>query len=351
MKCIIADDSRGSNAHTYIRLGYARALAACGHDVVLWDIHTKPAIDIFDEFKPDLVWIQSYNIERGLFRAILEHPETKIIVTASDWGQYSDTINIEKYPIQRASPTELDWIELFIKNGRKLDLITCHYHDNSMKTTHEYWIKNGFNVRGLPCAADISDYTSGRFMPELESDICFIGGYWPKKGEILDKWLIPLCSPELNLNIKIFGNRGWGVPQYCGNLDTKYVRHAFKSAKLCVNLSEPHAHEYGMEINERVFKLLCGKNPVLTDYTESLICDFFNNGEVQHAKTPQEFREKALAMVAGDLTSDVELGYKKVMDEHTYFSRVSSMFEYINLPTESENVKVVYSHIRKDNNL
>ena len=53
-------------------------------------------------------------------------------------------------------------------------------------------------------------------LPELASDMAFIGGYWSYKAQVLDKWLLPLCNSDFNYNIKIFGNQPWPCPQYCG---------------------------------------------------------------------------------------------------------------------------------------
>lgn len=353
MRVIIADDSQGSNAHTYIRLGYARAFAAAGHETVIWDIHSKSAIDMFDEFNPDLFWGQTYNLERGIIKAIEERPNLRVILTGSDWSYYSDNINVDKYPIVTARPREIQLVEELIKKTGKPDFICCHYHDNRIGITHEYWRSRlGVSIYGIPLAADIADYTNGQVIEEFKSDICMSGGFWAYKGQIITKWLFPLCEPSLNLNIKIFGNRPWPIINYCGFLDTQYMRHAFKSAKLNVNLSEPHAHTVGgHDINERPFKLLCGKNVVLSDYTESLAKDFFNNGEIHFAKTPLEFKEKALAILNGELSIDPNIGYQKIIKSETYFHRVRDIFSILKLSTEAQNVMDIYKDIIVSNNL
>lgn len=351
MKIAIADDSNGSNAHSYIRLGLLRAFAGCGHEAVLWNIQQKSAIDFFDEVEPDLVWLQSYNLERGVLKSVANRPNLRVILTGSDWSLSSNAIDHSKYPIVRANQKEIKLVEQ-LNDAHKIDFITCHYHQNSMRTTHEYWLdKLGIPIVGLPPAADIVDYTGGKYMEEFACDIMFSGGYWDYKGLTIKPWFFPLLDSSLKLNVKIYGNRPWGCIQYCGYLDNQYMKHAMKSAKVCPNISEPHAQKYGTELNERCFKLLSNKCPVVSDYTSSLVNDIFINGEIEVADTPKEFKEKCLAVVNGDLKIDVEKGYDKVMGSETYFHRVASIFRHLGLEREENNTLQTYSKIRQDNEL
>jgi len=49
----------------------------------------------------------------------------------------------------------------------------------------------------------------------------------------------------------------------------------FSSAKLCPNISEPHANKFGFEVNERIFKLAACKALVISDNVASLEEDIF----------------------------------------------------------------------------
>lgn len=352
MIIVIASDSvKNINAHTFIRNGWGKALSASGHDVYIWDIYSKNCIDIFDELNPDLFWGLTYHLDRSTLKAISERPNLKVILTGSDWSKYSDKIDINKFPIVRANKKEIRLVEE-LNNFHKIEFICCHYHDKHINKTHHYWKDRlGINIHGLPLGCDISDYCNSIVMPEFISDITHISGYWPFKAQIIDKWFLPLCSHELDLNIKVFG-RGWGIPQFYGSIPNNLVKNAFKSAKVNINISEPHAHSVGShEINEKIFKQLAGKNTVVSDYTESIAQDFFPNGEVLFAKTPQEFKSLCLAVINNDLTIDVEKGYESVMNNHTYFHRCAELFNYLKLPTEANNILLTYQKIRKENNL
>ena len=77
--------------------------------------------------------------------------------------------------------------------------------------------------------------------------------------------------------------------------------------------------------------------------------DFFTDGEILLAKTPEEYKNMVLAVVNGDLEVDVDKAYQKVMNEHTYFNRCEEYFTYLGLTEEVEKVKQVYAKIRMDN--
>ena len=351
VKVLYADDSRGNNAWYYARKSFAKAFVGCGHEVLLWDIHSKPAIDIFDQFQPDIYIGQTYTLDRGICKAIVERPSLRVILKGSDYSHYSDSIDISKYPILIANDKEIKNVEELNKL-HPIDFIFSHYHPNRIQTTHNYWQdKLGIPVKAISLATDITEHTNGEFKEELKSDIAFVSGYWDYKAITLNKWFIPLCS-DLNLNIKVFGNRNWPIPQYCGSIPDSLVRHLHKSAKVCVNIGEPHYKLDGNgDLNERTFKLLSNKCPIVQDYSQTIAEDFFPNGEVELAKTPEEFKEKIYAVISGDLKIDTQKGYDTVMNNHTYFSRVSGLFSYLGMENESIDALIKYEQIRKDNNL
>ena len=90
-------------------------------------------------------------------------------------------------------------------------------------------------------------------------------------------------------NVKIFGNQSWYVNQYCGLIKDHKVKDLFFNAKICPNLSEPHAQKFGFDVNERIFKVLCAGGFCISDNVEGY--KMFGDGIVI-ADSPQDFREK-----------------------------------------------------------
>ena len=182
----------------------ARAFEACGHQVFLWDINSKPAFDVFDEFEPDFFMGQTYNLTRSVATCIKERPHLKVVLRASDWGDMQKEIDKEKYPILTARDDEIKLVEQLKKETGKPDFVHNHYHEKWINKTHNKWLDIGVEPISLLHAADVFEYHSGEVRDHLKSDVSFIGGYWPYKALALDKYIVRLCHPVGKFNIKIF---------------------------------------------------------------------------------------------------------------------------------------------------
>ena len=343
MKVLIAND--GPCAFYYIRLGLARAFHACGHEVMLWDIHQIPVFDVFDTFKPDLFLGQTYNTTSALCKALSENPQTKVIMKAGDWGSLADKVDSNKYGVLKANETEKQLILNLHKETGKPDYVHIHYPQKYVDKTHEYWIQNGIKAYEDLLAADIYDYTKGQKRPEFESDITFIGGYWAYKAQTFNKYLIPLCN-DFKHRIKIFGNSPWPVPQYCGYVQNELTKDILASATICPNLSEPHSQDFGFDIIERPFKLLANKCFMISDYVEGLEHVFGN--KVITAKTPEEFWEKLDYYIKNpdERLQYIESGYQEVINKHTYFHRVKDIFTRLGFQNHARHCEQVYNNIK-----
>lgn len=336
MKVLIGVDNYC--AHYYINLGMAKALTYSGHEVMMWDIHKKPVYDVFDEYNPDLFIFQSYNITAAIAACIQERPSMKVIMKAGDWGDFSDSLDRTKYPLLFASEQEkFRTLDIFKTLG-KPDFLYIHYHDAWRQQTHGKWEDAGVKVVNLMNAADIFTYCNGKSMPEFESDIAFVGGYWGYKSKNLDKYLLPLCEDSSPYKVKIFGNQSWPVPQYCGFIEDELVRDIFTSAKICPNISEPHSTDLGFDIIERPFKCLASKAFVISDHVEGL--KLLYPDEIVYSKTPEEFFNhiEYYLKKPDERENLAEAGYKKTIAEHTYFDRCELMFKELNLDDEAEQV-------------
>lgn len=137
--------------------------------------------------------------------------------------------------------------------------------------------------------ADVDSYASPTFDSNYACDIGFVGGYWPYKGQVIEPYLFPLLENVGEYNVKIFGNQNWYVNQYCGLIKDNKVKDLFASAKICPNLSEPHAQKFGFDVNERIFKVLCAGGFCISDNVEGY--KMFGDNIVI-AESPRDFKEK-----------------------------------------------------------
>lgn len=337
MKILISHD--GSLAHYFERLGLARAFVACGHQAIMWEIGKKSEFDAFDDFEPDVFIGQTYNLNEALFACITERPGLKVYMKAADWG-YKTTEIAEKFPILVATEKEKEIVLRLKAACNKPDFVFVHHHRDSLKDTHGYWEDNGVKVASIMNAADVFDYTKGQAQKKYASDIAIVGGYWGYKSIVLNEWFLPLCR-DFKLNIKIFGNQPWPVPQYCGYCSDSEVRHILASAKICINLHEPHSHEYGYDVVERPFKIMSNNCLMVSDYVAGLYKSY-EPDTLLLCKTPEGFRELIRTTLCHyeDYMDEygnelVESGYKQTIENHTYFNRVFQVFMELGLEEEA----------------
>ena len=328
---------RFSNALFYILQGWQDVFERLGHQWY-WNLGMAPAFDIFSELEPD-IYICNSDVDRATAKCIAARPDMKVVVKGKNWGPSDDYIDTDVYPIDIATKEEKEAYMRLRDLCGKPDLVFNLYHKNRMEETMGYWDKNGVPTIGMPPAANHFRYYPVEHKDHLKSDISFIGGYWGYKGQNLSKYLIPLCLPIGKYNIKIFGNQPWSVPQYLGAPTDDMINDIFCSAKICPNVSEPHANEFGFEVNERVFKLAATKSFCLSDEIASLTEDIFTNEEMPVAGSPEEFMHSIDYFLEKEpeyRKDKAEQCYNTVMAGHTYCHRVSNLLSNLNMQGEAD---------------
>tara|TARA_R110000765_G_scaffold142217_3_gene243371 strand:+ start:1364 stop:2482 length:1119 start_codon:yes stop_codon:yes gene_type:complete len=347
-------------AFKYITEGWKSVFEATGHEWA-WLYADKPVFDAFQEFEPDIFLGTTYDLDRATIKCIKKRPEMAVILKGQNWGSSDKDIsrggsipakthdknykqvneerveNEKHFPIGISEPEEQERICNLRKDIDNRMLVYNLYHKKRMKETMGYWDDNGVETIDMQPAADHFKHRPAAKIDMLESDISFIGGYWRYKAINIDKYIVPLCYPIGKYNIKIFGYHEWPVPQFLGPVQDRIVNNIFSSAKICPNVSEPHANEFGFEVNERVFKLSACKAFCLSDHIDSLVQDIFTEGEMPTAKSAEEFHEKIDYYLDNpDLRENhAEKCYETVMREHTYCHRVANLLSRIGLDEEA----------------
>ncbi len=325
-------------APSYIFTGLGRTFAAAGHEFMFWVMDSKPAFDIFSEYEPDIYIGRTFEIDRALYKCIASRPHMKVILYASAWGDLIDKINPQDYPIVRINDNEKRLIAQLKHDTGKPDFVFLHSHENWLQATLGGWHSIGVKPVSLLNAADTFDYLNGEYTKEFDSDISFVGGYWPYKARNLDRFLLPLCF-ERKLKVKIFGNQPWPVSQYLGIIDNNCVKDVFASAKVCVNISEPHSTDFGFDVIERPYKILASGGFCVSDYVESMDKDIFGDSIV-YAHSPLELKQLINHYVENpeDRLRYMQRGQEIVLKEHTYFDRAYKVFIELGLHEQAHRV-------------
>ena len=204
------------------------------------------------------------------------------------------------------------------------DFVHIHYSQKAMSVTHNHYESIGIKPVSLMMCADTIMYGGAKVDEKLKCDIGFVGGYWPHKGLIINKYLFPLLHPMDKYRVKIFGNQPWKVNQYCGAISDSDVKNLFVSAKICPNLSEPHAHEFGIDVNERIFKILYSGGFCISDNVDAY--KMFGDGVVL-ADSPADFEQKINHYLDApeERATIAKRGREYVKANHTGFHRCATI--------------------------
>lgn len=342
MKVLCRLDGGGS---MFVRQGWGKAFKLAGHDFRFWNPDSKSLFDVFHDFTPDLFISTTYSVDRAFCKLVEANPAMKVILFASAWGDYVDNIDHQKYPIVMVQDGEKRILEELKKKTGKPDFVFIHVTDKFREPTMGGWRTIGIEPVGILNAADVLDYLPGTPKENLKSDIVFVGGYWPYKARNINNFLLPLCHPSKNLNVKIFGNQPWPVPNYLGQISTPDVRNAFASAIVCPSVSESHSTDLGFDIVERPFKVLASNAFCIADYVEEAR-EIFNPEELIMCSHDWEYHERIQEFIRFPDTRlpYINAGRKCVLSKHTYFHRVAQMFTQLNLPDEAAKVLNAYQN-------
>jgi len=335
MRILIAND--GLHAHYYQRMAWGNALQNCGVPTAFWDCKVVSAFDVFDSFEPTVFLGQSYNLTPDLIKCIQERPHLKVGLRAGDWGDHAKLVDHKKYNILYSSPAERQLLQRLKDETGKPDFVHIHYDEEAIKQTHNHFESIGIRAISLMMCADTVVYDNATADPALECDIGFVGGYWPYKGQIINDYLFPLLHPIDGYKVKIFGNQPWPVNQYCGVIGDDKVKDLFVSAKICPNLSEPHAQEFGFDVNERIFKILYAGGFCISDNVESY--KMFGDGLVI-ADSPQDFRDKInYYLVNPEERAEIATrGHNYVRQHHTGFHRVAQILRALDIEDLADRI-------------
>lgn len=335
MKILICNDGR--HAHYFQRVSWANAFKVAGHEVFFWEKQNTSAFDAFDQAEPDIFLGQAYNLDQATIKCIKERPHMRVGLRAGDWGSHEQEVDKNRFNILFCSDQEKQALEYLKNETGAPDFVHIHYPDWAVEQTHNHFESIGIKAVSLMMCADTTSYGMGQHRDELACDIGFVGGYWPYKGIIIDQYLMPLLHPVGKYNVKIFGNQPWPANQYCGMIQDHKVKDLFVSAKICPNLSEPHAHEFGFDVNERIFKVLFAGGFCITDNVKGY--ELFGDGIVT-ADSPSDFQEKVDYYLKHpeEVKEIKERGYWTVKNAHTNYHRAAQIMDLFGYKDEAKKL-------------
>jgi hypothetical protein len=186
---------------------------------------------------------------------------------------------------------------------------------------YEGWQRLGARVHSLPLACDLAVYgepENSRDFADVE--IGFVGGFWPYKARQFDLYLKPHAD-----RMAVFGYSAWPYGRYGGQLPLEHEASLYAQARLSPVINEPHVCAMGIDINERVFKVLGAGGLAVTDACSGYR-DWFSDDELLVPDSLDEFHEIVAAVLRDDpaLHPFRERGRQAVLARHTYRHRAES---------------------------
>lgn len=265
--------------------GLSKALAACNHDVTMWDSTKKPAFDAFDELEPDILLVNNIDITESIIKCIQERPQLRILLQIDD-GCAADI------PVDLAFTT--------VKDREINDLI---------------W---------LPKAADI--FRVMPLAPKIDAafEVSCVQDHSCKNG-LLNR----LCDIRLCIPINIFGKYGTGV-NYCGEVGEAYLKHIWHNSTISLFLHKDEKNSY-----QQIFDmLLCGAFVICNsnNSTKFLLKDnvvFFNDEAelIELVRHYIKYKNERLPMISR--------GPSTIIESHTYFHRLNTIFTRLSMDKEA----------------
>jgi hypothetical protein len=197
---------------------------------------------------------------------------------------------------------------------------------------YQGWVEAGADLVSLPLACDSRRYTSEpTYRPEFDGiRLAFVGGYWPYKARQLDRYL-RAYQDELT----VFGYSPWPYPGYAGQLAPECESSLYHQALVSPCINEPHVELMGVDLNERVFKVLGSAGVAVTDAVP-VYREWFADDELLVPRSVTEFHELVTMLLADEHARErlAQAGARAVSERHTYAHRAATLSQLLGMGSE-----------------
>jgi len=329
----------------YIENGYVRGMRKAGLEVIIWNgLDASELKGILEAFRPELFigylrrgrdrknfdWVCGESFELlnryrklcGMKTALHANPDVQVLLPRLKLHfTEGDISNAEQFYSQPTPPTAEE--KVLVDEGF-IDFILHHYSRELTEVCFKYWLSNGIVVLAHPLAAD-DEYYTPPLLPKIKHyDISFIGGWWPFKGQQMNRHLLPMRE-KFGERLKVYG-RNWPYLSNGHIADDEYMRIVWKSRINLVFHEPSQVHDFALHVNERIFKLyamrafaICDNNPCLREY--------FDDSEIVIADGPEDMIDKCEYYLRKPMARHriANKGYRAVKARHTYSKRVMEL--------------------------
>ena len=327
--------------------GYQHALEDLGHEF-------KPLtadddiVKLFNDYKPDIfiTGLSRYALKYLNLALIKRHREKgmKVFVNIPFWQSPISKLRINENP---SLSENKEYIEL-IKSGDYGDIYynVCEQGDPRMEGFEKI---TGYKHHTILLAAD-KTIPNQKFNKKFQADISFIGSYLPGRREFINEQVLPL---KKKYKLKLYCNdlTVWDrsvnnlmkIAQYFNipylrslkknNVTLEEEKQIFVSSVICLNFHEDYQREFGLDFNDRTFKILISSGFEITDDVKCIRKYLKDGEEIVIAKDKKDWFEKIDYYIKNPekRLPIIEAGKRRVLKDHTYHNRVNQMISLYNL--------------------
>lgn len=198
---------------------------------------------------------------------------------------------------------------------------------------YENWIVEQGQLFSFPLAFDRIFYeaTSSEPTAELNKAVVYVGGYWPYKGRMLRKYLMPF-----ERQLVVYGYSEWPFGDYRAELPPEQEADILRSAAVVPGINEPHAELLGGDVCERVYKVAGLGGLCVADLCPGYR-DLFAENELLMPRSYAEYLNLVRAILEGELEPEQlrRAGRQAVLERHLYEHRALAMLKACGLFAET----------------
>jgi len=266
--------------------------------------------------------LRAYRRATGMQVALHAHPDVRALCARLNL-RFADNDSSHADRFYRQPPPPTPHEHALVADGF-IDLILHPYSRTLTDCCFAYWRQQGIAVMEEPLAADTATYKRP-YLPRLKRyAVSYIGGWWPFKGQQLDRYLLPL-KQHLKDDLSIFGS-GWPY-HAAGPVSDRAYKRIVRMSKINLVFHEPsQVQGHAVHVNERIFKLyalgafaIADDNPCLREY-------FDEDGLVVCAD-PHDMIARCTYYLrnAAERRRIAARGHQAVLQRHTYRHRAMAL--------------------------
>jgi len=264
----------------------------------------------------------AYRRRAGLKVAVHTHPDPAALTRHLSLDiERDDRSGAYRFYTQAAPPLPE---ESLLAGERFIDIILHSFSSGVGASCFDYWHSRSVPVHCEPLAADDEVYYPPSSPVPERHKITFIGGWWPFKGQQLDRYLKPILD-RYRSDVAVFG-RNWPYASR-GELADEQFNPTVWGTSVNLTFHEPsQVQGVPVHVNERIFKLLACGAFVLSD-NNLCLQEYFEPDEIVLCPTPEEMLDKIRHFLdhPEERRRLAEKGHQAVMRRHTYKIRAEKL--------------------------